>query len=561
MMDAPAPPSSGTGDLAWETVTLLKRQHARQSRTWAELLEAKEAALRAGRDRQAALERELSAALKKVEAADQRIFAEVMDAQGRATQALKALETEKAAAEQERRRLEALLDEARRAGAAEAARARAEAERWQKREQQYLLDLAELQALAARRGEEREAAEGDSRRSADGLREAKNALEKTLAELLHERKVREETEAERAKALKKFEDSQKHLEELSRIWEEERSQWRELWDRERSTWESQRQEFSAWEQNLRKEREAWQAQLSAQERDQARYAEDVTRTLRDSSQTSEQLAGVMRRLASVETVGRPAFAWGDWARRAGALAGAVALAAGLWTGLGAWTLRLVDARPLAAAAPTGMALAGSTVWFSAWDGRLTAFELADLKAPLRVAAVGAAAPYHPTGLAAGPSSLWSIDTAQARIVRHDLADPSRVVWTRSAPGPAPTALAFDGKRLWSYDAVNRALYQHGEDEGSFKAYGVDDGIVPTAMQWVSGRLWVFDAKAGLMRVCEVQGDRIKPLWSRPLSGGAIALAAAPEDDGSVLILVGPASGRDAPMLQRFKYGPRLFTIF
>jgi len=191
--EATPPPASSTAnasEVAWETVAMLQSRYRRQERRWAEVLEAREEALRALKERQARLEAELAYLRQRVRADDERVAAEFIEAGSRLEAAQKALEAERAA---------------RQSAAAEAAR-------WEKKEQQRLLELQELRALAALRQEEALRAEGVARRLSESLKEAESALEKTLAELLRERRARQETEAEHAQAVKKISEAHKHIE-------------------------------------------------------------------------------------------------------------------------------------------------------------------------------------------------------------------------------------------------------------------------------------------------------------------------------------------------------------
>ena len=248
-------------DVAWETVSMLNSRYRRQEARANELLEAREKALCALKERQVLLETELGSLRQRARADDELVVAEVLDMGSRLDAAQKVLTDERAAHEAERRELQALVDAARESSEAVNARWRAEERRWETKEQQYLLDLQELQALAARR---------------------------------------QESEDERVQAIEKISEVEGHCEELSRIWEEERRQWRELWDRERSAWEIQRLEISAREENLRKEREAWRADISAKDQVQVEFAEQLARNLRDTSANSEKLAVVMGRIAELE---------------------------------------------------------------------------------------------------------------------------------------------------------------------------------------------------------------------------------------------------------------------
>ncbi|MBI5239334.1 MAG: hypothetical protein HY926_02595 [Elusimicrobia bacterium] len=576
-----APPPSAvsmasSSEVAWETVAMLKSQGRRQEARWQELLEAREAALSALKERGALMEAELASLRLKVRADDELVVAQVMDVGARLEAAQKALEDERSAHDAERRDLKTLVDAARQSAAAEGARWREDERRWEKREQQYLLDLQELQALSARRQEEAKRADDAVRRHVEGLAEAKNALEKTLAELLRERRVRQESESERAKAVAKIAEVEKHFEELSRIWEEERAQWRELWDRERSAWETQRLEFSAWEENLRKEREAWHADITSKDQAQVKFAEQLTKNLRDSSATSEKLAAVMGRMAQLETRPAPAAprdAWQprrpSWARRhAGALVAAALLAAAAWP-LGrwstGWSLKTLGASALALDNPTALASDGDLLWISDWKGTLEAVDPRDPRAPARSLKVSGLGVYRPVALALGRERFYSLDAAQARIVRHQPADPASVLYSKPTPGPAPTALAWDGAALWSYDAVNKSLYRHGADESDAKAYALPSDLVPTAMGWLGRRLWLFDSRGRRLMAFEMRGETFAPVCSAAVDESVLGIASAGAAAGprreEIFALAGPSARRTGFALVRYLAGWRLFTIF
>ena len=557
-MDAPLPPAS-TGDvspskqMAWETVSLLKRQHRSESQSWTELLEAKEQTLRALKERSIRLAAENAALAQAARAVESQALEGALTVNSQLEAAMGAFDAEKRQREDETRSLRALLDQTRQRLGAEDARWKAEQRQWEKKEQQSLLDLRELQALSARYQDESGRAIGDTRRLSDGMKEAKNALEKTLAELLRERQIREQTEQERERASKKVEEVEGHLQELSKLWEEERAQWRELWDRERSNWESQRSEFSSWESRLRSEREAWHAELESKEKDQLRFTEQMTNALRETGELSARVAASLR--------GQPG-AKPFFSRRAVAVfAVLVVIAAASPAGYRYATRHHFSAgaaQTIGIASPTALAFDGTMAWVASWDGRLAAFDPANLQVPVRTAAPVDLAPYHPVALAFGGELAWTLDAARARIVRHKASDPTTVLASRPSPGPAPTALAYDGQSLWSYDAVNHALYQHGSDEGSAKSFSLDvDGVV-TAMCWVGDRLWVFDAKARQLVEFEFKDGLFRALEHDPLDEPVTALAAASGlVDGrrraQLWALVGPSGARQASAVIKYGY--------
>ncbi|MDE2491637.1 MAG: hypothetical protein KGM24_12390, partial [Elusimicrobia bacterium] len=281
-------------EVAWETVSLLKRQQRQRETTWQQAMEARDEALRVLRARLETAEAEAARLRARTDGEDERALVGALEAGQRLEAAQKALAAAQARHDEERAALEGALQSLRERLASETARARTSEQRWQAREQKYLIDLKELQALAERREAEASRADKERRVGEASLAEAKNALEKTLAELLVERKERERAHGEREAALKKVEELRRHVDELSRIWEEERQQWKELWDRERSTWETQRTELAQWEENLRREREAWHAELETKEKTHLELTEDLAGKIRETSLTAEKMTGMMR---------------------------------------------------------------------------------------------------------------------------------------------------------------------------------------------------------------------------------------------------------------------------
>ncbi|UPT73071.1 MAG: hypothetical protein M0D55_14350 [Elusimicrobiota bacterium] len=377
-----SPPSASAGaELAWETASMLKVQQRRREAAMAEALEAKEQSLAHWRRRAEALQAEVEDLRSRVTGGDELVLARLLDAQGKLEAAAAALDAERATHAEERRFLQAALDEARSRVAAEAARARDAEARWTKRETQHLIDLKDVQTSAERR--QREAAEADASVAAlkGSLAEAKNALEKTLAELLLERRERSRVEEERARALKKTDEVQAHFDELQKLWEEERAQWRELWDRERSTWEAQRQELAHWEESLRREREAWHAELQEKEKTHLSFTDSLTGKLRETTAAAADVAERMRLIESREErergaqakaaveAGATASKRSRRARTAGlVLAAAAAVAAAFPAGRWAmeWRWEPEATAPAPGLNPTALAYDGRLLWVADW---------------------------------------------------------------------------------------------------------------------------------------------------------------------------------------------------
>ncbi|MDD5303787.1 MAG: hypothetical protein PHS14_11850, partial [Elusimicrobia bacterium] len=428
---------------------------------------------------------------------------------------------------------------------------------------------------------QQEAAQADQAVSAlkGSLAEAKNALEKTLAELLLERHERVRVEEERARALKKTDEVEAHFTDLQKLWEEERAQWRELWDRERSTWEAQRQELAQWEETLRREREAWHSELQEKEKSHLTFTDNLTGKIRETTVAAEQVAQRMKMIESREERDRAVSAQASVeagrtttvrARRlraaALALAGAalIALSIPAWRWGAEWRYEAEATAPVAALNPTALASDGILLWVADWGGRLSALDPVDPRRAVREVAVPSGGLFRPMALAFGDGRMWTLDAARARLIRANASRPETVLAAIPSPGPAPTALAFDGSALWSYDAANRALYRHAADEATYQSYPIEDDVVPNALAWVDGRLWLHDTKSRRIMIYALENGRFTLKENHPSPDAAtIGFAVLPGKDGRRMwALVGPSAERSQPALLRLRLRRRIpFAIF
>jgi septal ring factor EnvC (AmiA/AmiB activator) len=112
------------GDVAWETVSLLKRQHRLSEANWRQTMEASEETLRLLRARLQAAEAELSELRGRSESDGERLMIETLDARQKIEAAQKAIALAEARHTEERRVLEAAMQNLRERLAAETSRAR-----------------------------------------------------------------------------------------------------------------------------------------------------------------------------------------------------------------------------------------------------------------------------------------------------------------------------------------------------------------------------------------------------------------------------------------------------
>jgi hypothetical protein len=346
------------------------------------------------------------------------------------------------------------------------------------------------------------------------LADSKEAVEKTLAELLSERKNRRDDQVK----IKDFEARVKELtgrlDNTKSDWDAERAQWREMWDRERSVWETHRQEFAVWEERLRSEREAWSLKMREQESKGVESAAGLANVLKESSQWSEKVTQILKlyalkgvELPSVFVSAGPDTAFVK-ARRGVTRALAIGLAGLMLLSVAGWQLYVYRAKahytllasvPLDLPNPSGLAVTKDGIWLADWNKGLALKDIKDY-ATLRVLPAPAGTPLRPGALSVSDGGLWTLDMAQLRYARQDFRNGS-IAESVKTPGPAPQGAAWDGYSLWAFDASSGLLYKYGLDPaaGASATYTLEGLKSLASMQWVDGQLWVLDGKNTLLR--------------------------------------------------------------
>ncbi len=352
------------------------------------------------------------------------------------------------------------------------------------------------------------------------LADSKEAVEKTLAELLSERKNRRDDQAKLKDLESRIKDLSGTLESNKANWDAERVQWREMWDRERSVWETHRQEFAVWEERLRSEREAWTMKMREQESKGVENAAGLANVLKESSQWSEKVTQVLKlyalkgvELPSVFVSASPDQAF-IRARKNVSRALALGLAGLLLMSGAAWQIyawrakahyKLISSSPLDLSSPSGLAVTKEGLWLSDWNKGLILKDTKDLST-LRVMPALAGGLLRPGALSASDAGLWTLDMAQLRYARQSFKD-GAITESVKTPGAAPQGAAWDGYSLWAFDASSGLLYKYGLDpaSGASATYQLEGVKSLVCMQWYGGRLWTLDGKNVLRRFALKEG--------------------------------------------------------
>lgn len=354
---------------------------------------------------------------------------------------------------------------------------------------------------------------------AASLAQAKEAVERTLAELLAERRNRQGDQVKIKGLETQAGELSKNLENAKANWDAERVQWRELWDRERSVWETHRQEFAVWEERLRSEREAWTLKMREQESKGVENAAGLADVLKESSQWTEKVTQVLK-LYALKGVELPKAFVSSGAATPPRVSGgaarvlALTLAGLLLLGGAAWQLnayrtkvhyKLLSRMAIDLPNPSGLAVTKDGIWFSDWERGLLLKDARDM-ATIKLLAPPAGAPLRPGALSVASGGLWTLDMAQLRYARQDFGS-GAVLESVKTPGPAPQGAAWDGYNLWAFDAASGLLYKYSLDPsaGAAASYELEGLKSLVCMQWVGGRLWVLDGANKLRRYVPADG--------------------------------------------------------
>ncbi|HAH31299.1 MAG TPA: hypothetical protein DCL44_03180 [Elusimicrobia bacterium] len=499
--DAPSLPSD-IGSANLDTLKLLKDNFSKADGEWRRLLEMKDSNLRELNARLEETKTHLAELRQHYHLAGEKLMNEELSAALNLEESKKTLATQKKNHAREITLLKEILERTKSEMISLGERVEAlrrERDDWQKKFSEHSVFEADLKDKAA--GLEHK------------LGDAKEAVQRTLSELLAERKNHQDSE-NKIKALEKnAKELSAGLEAAKTNWDAERAQWRELWDRERSVWETHRQEFAVWEERLRSEREAWTARMREEENKGVQAASGLTTLLKDTSEWSEKVTQILK-LYALKGVQLPqTFVLSSVsANRAPkkiftSMAAAILAAVLIMTPL-AWWLRnfrtQVHLKPVGGYAldvdnPSGLAGSKVGLWVADWNRGLLLKDRGDLST-LRILNGAEDGPFRPAALAAAADGLWVLDMAQLRFVKKSFKDGTTLEIVKT-PGPAPQAPAYDGYNLWSFDAASGLLYKYSLDPkaGVTASFELKDLKNLLAMQWCGGELWTLDSKSRLRR--------------------------------------------------------------
>jgi hypothetical protein len=499
----PPVPSSRFTESHIETVQFLKNNFSKAESDWKRLLDVKESNIR---DLSAQLDEtraHLSELKQHYQEAREKAISEELSTVVNLEESGKILETQKRNHAREVALLKEVLERTKveMTGLAERLEGlRAEREEWRKKITESSMAQSNLKGAAA--GQEQK------------LGAAKEAVEKTLSELLAERRARTDIEKKLKESEKKSAEIEAQLANARANWDAERKEWRELWDRERSVWETHRQEFAVWETRLRSEREAWSAKLKEEEAKGIEYAAGLANTLKESSQWSEKVTQILKlyalkgvQLPSVFVSSAVAVSAARTKRSLSRIA-VLALAALVLMGGLVWWLydyrnkahfSLLSRAALDASKAAGLSISKDGLWLADWDKGLMLKDPKDLST-LRILNGAGNEPFRPAAVSAFDGGVWVLDLAQLRFIKKDLKD-GGILESVKTPGPAPQGAAWDGYNLWSFDAATGLLYRYGLDpaggvEASFELPALKS---LAAMQWAGGMLWTLDGRSVLRR--------------------------------------------------------------
>lgn len=149
-------------------------------------------------------------------------------------------------------------------------------------------------------------------------------------------------------------------------------------------------------------------------------------------------------------------------------------------------------RHLTADTPVAAAFTAEAMWTVSADGTVVRRMRDDKLTPL--ARYRNAAP-NSAGLAFDGLYLWTLD-ARAKVLRKHLVDRElTVISTHKWRGVKAAGLLFDGRTLWTLDAADRRLLRHQLERPEDVVEGVplpeyaEGGWIPAGVSWDGSRFW------------------------------------------------------------------------
>ncbi len=517
-----------------ETIQFIRHHHKEEERQWKQMLELKEITLKELGQNLEETQNSLKDLKARYQAEQERSLQLSLDTSLRMEESGAVLRKQKASHDKEIKLLQEIVERTRleiKSVEARLETLRKKRDDWEKKYAQTALENEGLK-------------ENNSKKEGQ-LGQAKEAVEKTLGELLSERKAKSDAEADKQRLSTQIKDLESRIEGLNANWEAERKEWRELWDRERSVWETHRQEFAAWEERLRSERQAWHEKLRGEEQKEVEYASQWTNILKEASQWSHRMAQVLKIFAMkgaafpMGLVSEPVSRTVKRAsRRAIAVAAVSIVAIGV---LAFWThdyrsrihIALAAEYPLDLPNPTAMLSTGDGIWIADWEEGLTFRDKNDIGRTLGTMGQFVDEPFRPAAIALDLDCLWILDMAQLRFLKRSM-ETGKIFETVVTPGPAPAGLAHDGKNLWSFDAATGLVYRFAMDpkNGVEASFHLPDTESPLAMQWALSRtaepggtdnLWLLDTNGGLKRMALKDGS-FKTVSSQEIGTGVLSFS-------------------------------------
>jgi hypothetical protein len=556
-----APLSSAQRDLWRDALGQMRRRFENERARWQDLLRTRETDMAALREEKEALEAEvrrsrgdLAALRSELESRLEMEALEKAEAQADLGRSLRRREEESVRLQDAVRSLEAARreDEERLQSVQE--RWRVEEKAWYSFLEKKNAAMAELQArlqemeVAQRRARaeaeeaarKTEAAAQETARASEGEKAAlRESLETREAEIqnfqrlvrLSQEEIVEFTrnqhrlETELRQSQEQGARLQDENRQVREAWEVERGHWRELWERERASREKWYDNMREWEERLHREREEWLRQFQAELSDREKFgrrAEQTLERLRQAVWTLPVFFGRPRRDFRADD-----SAWVRWTARPAVRAAAVGLAVSLTAAAVLWTDLSVGPKTAAPAVkhPSGLAVAGSDLWFSEWLSGQVVQAAPDSPGTVRFAGdpvEGA----HPVTVRRAPDGLYTLD-AWTRVLRlHQAQPPFAVLGAWPVAVANPVDLAWDGQGLWVLDREEQTLrrFNRGDFLSADRTVSLPAGWRLAALDFQGGEFWAYDEALPGLRRFTVSAAGVAPTarHSLPLHAGASA---------------------------------------
>jgi CheY-like chemotaxis protein len=144
--------------------------------------------------------------------------------------------------------------------------------------------------------------------------------------------------------------------------------------------------------------------------------------------------------------------------------------------------------------PSGLSWTPDGLWVSDWSTQSISLLDSNMTPVKTIKLPGS----HPTGLCVTDKHVYISDSWKKAIEKRRLDDQFTLEATISSPGPSPSGLYFDGTYLWSADSEEGRIYRHDPQSLDAKLFYPTPNRAPIGVYVEGTTMWTADADTRLV---------------------------------------------------------------